>query len=87
MFRTARGHLLTGFSHDPDEASLMEDFVAIREPMQHSAKGSVQLPSLVMHRRFIALTVDISDEPTRLAAGQWVPFAPASAAQRHLLLA
>ncbi len=87
LFRTAQGHILSGFSHDPGTGLVAEDFVAIREPVQHSAKGSVKLPALAMHTRFVALSVDISDEATRLAAGRWVPFAPASAASRHLLLA
>lgn len=87
LYRTAQGHLLSGFSHEPGGAAIPEDFVAIREPVQHSAKGRVPLPALAINSRFVALTVDISDEPTRLAAGHWVPFAPASAATRHLLLA
>ena len=86
LFRTAHGHILSGFSHDPGDTAIPEDFVAIREPVQHSAKGSVPLPALAVRSRFLALSVDVSDEATRLAARHWVPFAPASAATRHLLL-
>jgi len=87
LFRTAQGHILSGFSHDPVGSPTHDDFVAIREPVQHSPKGRVALPALAMHSRFVALTLDISDEATRLAARHWVPFTPASAAIRHLLLA
>lgn len=87
LFRTAHGHILSGFSHDPRDAVVPEEFVAIREPVQHSARGSVPLPALAMRSQFVALTVDVSDEATRLAARHWVPFSPASAATRHLLLA
>ena len=87
LYRTAQGHVLTGLSHDPANPHLADSFMAIKNPIQHTPKGRLGLPSLALNRSFVALSADVEDERTRLAAAHWVPFAPSSGLQRHLLLA
>ncbi|MEZ4422311.1 MAG: hypothetical protein R3E98_02790 [Gemmatimonadota bacterium] len=86
LIRTERGHLITGYCHDPMEGSTQPAFLHVKDPVQHTAQGSRRLLPLAIRRSFITLMVDISDDETRMAAAQWVPFSPASATPHHLLL-
>ena len=85
-FRTTRGHLLTAASHDPCDAAQSGDFLALKSPIQHSARGQLGLPNLAVNQRFLAMTASIGDNATRLAATQWMPFSPATGVTRHILL-
>lgn len=87
LFRTARGHVLTGLSHDPADPHLTDMFIAVKNPVQHSRKGRTPLPYVALNRAFVAVSAEVEDEKTRLAAVHWVPFAPSSGVTRHLLLA
>ena len=85
LFRTVRGHVLTGLSHDPMDPHDPGDFLAVKDPIQHTPKGKLSLPHLAVNRRFIAISADVTEAQTRLAAPQWVPFAPTLGVGRHLL--
>ncbi|MEZ4415302.1 MAG: hypothetical protein R3E10_06075 [Gemmatimonadota bacterium] len=87
LIRTERGHLITGYCHDPLEGGTQTPaFLPIKDPVQHTVQGSRRLLGLTLRRSFITLMVDISDDETRMAAAHWVPFSPASATPHHLLL-
>ncbi len=86
LIRTERGHLVSGYCHDPQEGRVgADDFISVKDPIQHTAKGSRRLIPLAIRKSFINLMVDISDEETRMAAAHWVPFNPATATSEHLL--
>ena len=85
FLRTTRGHVLTGLSHDPLDPHAVGEFLAIKDPVQHTPKGKLSLPHLAVNRSFISLSADASEAATRLAAPHWVPFAPSLGHSRHLL--
>jgi hypothetical protein len=85
-YRTARGHVLRGESHELDPAEGSEHrFIAVRSPEQLLPQGIVRLPTVFLAHRFIGLQVDVSDEAARLAVRNWVPFLPAVAAAEGLI--
>lgn len=87
LMRTARGHVLRGMSHElilPDATN--ERFVAVKDPVQLTTKGMITLPPLALNRSFLAISTDITEQKTRLAATNWTPFITAAAEKRHLLL-
>jgi len=87
LIRTARGHLISGYCHDPMDGGVnSEEFISIKDPIQHTAQGSRRLIPLAIRKSFINLMVDISDDGTRMAAAHWVPFSPATATSQHILL-
>jgi hypothetical protein len=85
-YRTARGHVLRGESHElrPVEGS-EHRFTAVRSPEQLLPQGVLHLPTLFMAHRFIGLQVDVSDEAARLAVRNWVPFLPGVASSEGLI--
>ena len=87
MFRTARGHVLTGLSHGLGQSGPREQrFVALCQAEQHASCGKVALGTVILHNRFLSLATDISDSPARMAAANWAPFIPHSASAKNLLL-
>lgn len=86
LFRTARGHVLRGYSHGPlGGPNLRQRFMSVRDAEQLTPGGRYRLPALVLNRSFVTLTADVDDRETDLAAAHWVPFASASATGTHLL--
>ncbi|HUP52473.1 MAG TPA: hypothetical protein VM198_08355 [Longimicrobiales bacterium] len=85
-YRTSRGHVLRGESHElkPVEGS-EHRFIAVRSPEQLLPQGIIHLPTVFMAHRFIGLQVDVSDEGARLAVRNWVPFLPGVAASEGLI--
>lgn len=87
LMRTSRGHVLRGMSHEVIEPDRGEQrFVAIKDPVQLTQKGKISLPSLAVNRTFLAMSADITDQTTRLAAANWAPFSASAAVKRHMLL-
>jgi len=86
FFRTSRGHVLSGLSHDPNDPHQPGDFLSIKSPVQHTGKGKLILPDLAMNRGFILLSSEVSEEEWRLAAPNWAPFSAIEAEPKHLLL-
>lgn len=87
IIRTARGHVLRGMSHELIQPGSHGDrFVAIKDPVQVTPKGKITLPPLAVNRSFLAVSADVSEQTTRLAARNWAPFSSGAAEKRHLLL-
>lgn len=86
LFRTTAGHILEGSSHGPGGRSARGDFIAVRGCEQLTPTGRLRLPAVMLHRRFVAMSVAMSDERTRLAAPNWAPFLPETGSKRHILL-
>jgi hypothetical protein len=85
-FRTVRGHVLRGESHDLSPTKGPADrFLAVRSPEQILLHGTVPLPTLFIAHRFIGLHVDVTDEAARLAVRNWIPFASAAASKQGLI--
>jgi len=85
-YRTARGHVLRGESHEVRAVEGSEHrFIAVRSPEQLLPQGVLHLPTLFMAHRFIGLQVDVSDEAARLAVRNWVPFLPGVASSEGLI--
>jgi hypothetical protein len=84
--RSVAGHVLRGYSHELSARHAEENqFIAVRSPVQVTPSGSQELPSLIVNRRFVTLTADVTEEATRVAAGNWVPFLTAAAARQSIL--
>ncbi|HEX9885223.1 MAG TPA: hypothetical protein VGA70_01990 [Longimicrobiales bacterium] len=83
LLRTTAGHVLRGLSHGPDPHSR---FMAVTSVEQITPRGRRSLPAVMLHNSFVSLTVPLDDEKTRMAAPNWTPFLPATAANRHLLV-
>jgi hypothetical protein len=78
--RTLGGHVLWGHSHEiRADRSQPNAFVAVRAPVQVAPGGDRVFPTLILNRRFLLLTADTTDEPTRIAARSWSPFMAATA--------
>lgn len=85
-YRTARGHVLRGESHELEPVEGSEHrFIAVRSPQQLLPQGIIHLPTVFMAHRFIGLQVDVSDEAARLAVRNWVPFLAGVAASEGLI--
>ncbi|MGD2067813.1 MAG: hypothetical protein PVI57_03945 [Gemmatimonadota bacterium] len=82
LFRTTRGHVLRGWSRGPDARG---GFIAVTRCEQLTPAGPKPVGSLMLNPEFIALSVPLNDEKTRLAAPNWMPFLPATASKRYLL--
>lgn len=88
IFRTVRGHVLSGTSPGLHvKLHQGAQFLPIRDVSQHTQRGADGLPPLVVHRAFLTLDV-------RLGAGETVadlltrvvPILPESAEPRSLLI-
>ena len=86
LFRTVEGHVLRGNSHGRARKVGDDHFVAVTECEQLTPKGAIPLPSVMLHREFVAMSMPLFDESTRLAAPHWTPFLPQTGSRRHLLL-
>lgn len=85
-YRTAKGHVLRGESHELKAVEGSEHrFIAVRSPEQLLPQGVIHLPTLFVAHRFIGLQVDVSDEAARLAVRNWVPFVPGVASPESLI--
>ena len=87
LMRTSRGHVLRGMCHEvirPEHGE--QRFVAVKDPTQLTPKGQISLPPLALSRSFLAISADITDQTTRLAAKNWAPFSALAAEKSHLLL-
>ena len=90
VFRTLRGHVLTGISPGL-HVKLHQGtrFVAVQDAVQHTAHGRHVLPSLVFHRSQLALDVPLGEtggeDPIALLSRN-VLLMPAGAEPRHLLV-
>lgn len=86
LFRTRGGHVLRGNSHGRRQSlGSGHRFIAVTECEQLTPGGRIRLPSVMLHRDFVAMAVPLADEKTRLAAPNWTPFLPVTATGRHLL--
>lgn len=85
-YRTTEGHVLRGESHEiaPVEGS-EHRFIAVRSPQQLLPQGVINMPTLFIAHRFVALQVDVTQEEARMAARNWVPFLPATASHDGLI--
>lgn len=86
LFRTRAGHILRGNSHGRERKRGDDHFIAVTECEQLTPAGSVPLPSIMLNRAFVAMSVPLTDERTRLAAPNWTPFLDRTGSRRHLLL-
>ena len=87
LLRTTSGHVLRGRTHGTGSNPGHEGrFVALTSCEQITAKGRTPLPAVMLRRDFVAVSVRLEDETTRLAAPNWTPFLPVTASRRHLLL-
>lgn len=87
-FRTVSGHVLRGESHQVDAplmGSAMARFLAVRNPEQLLPQGVIRLPTLFMAHRFIGLQADVTEEASRLAVRNWVPFLSGTASREGLI--
>lgn len=84
LFRTTAGHILRGRSHGAGSGR-GGDFIAVTGCEQLTPAGTVRLPALMIHRDFVAMSVPLADERTRLAAPNWTPFLPETGTKRHIL--
>lgn len=86
-FRTVSGHVLRGESHVV-ESSLggpAARFLAVRGPEQLLPQGVINLPTVFVAHRYIALQADVTDEAARLAVRNWVPFLGGVASREGLI--
>ncbi len=86
LFRTRAGHILRGNSHGRQRKRGDDHFIAVTECEQLTPDGPVRLPSIMLNRAFVAMSVPLTDERTRLAAPNWTPFLHRTGTRRHLLL-
>ncbi len=87
IIRTGRGHIIRGMSHElVQPLGGSRRFVAIKDPQQLVPEGRIGLPALAVNRSFVAISADITDQTTRLAAANWFPFSMNSASRKHVLL-
>jgi hypothetical protein len=85
-FRTVDGHLIHGESRSVRPALGAPDaFVAVHAPAQLVGEREIPLPTLILNRSYIGLSVDITDESPRLAARTWVPFMPEASSRASLI--
>jgi len=85
-YRTVRGHVLRGESHEIQAPPGTEPrFIAVRSPEQILPQGVIKLPTLFIAHQFIGLQADVTEEAARLAARTWIPFLPATAARQAVI--
>ncbi len=85
-YRTAKGHVLRGESHEMRPVEGAEHrFIAVRGPEQLLPQGVIHLPTIFVAHRFVGLQVDVTDEAARLAARNWIPFLPATASSEAII--
>jgi hypothetical protein len=88
LLRTVRGHLLIGASFGLHmKLHRGESFVAVRTPVQYTPTHRHSLPTLALHRQFLAMASAIdSAEEAEAWMDDSVPFLRGSSAVRHFLL-
>lgn len=80
LFRTAGGHVLRGRSNGVrSRRAHASPFFAVRDAVQITPEGERALPTVVLQRAWLTLTLDVTDEAVRLAAANHVPFLPDAA--------
>ena len=87
-FRTVSGHVARGESHQvegPLVGTHHARFLAVRSPEQLLPQGVIRLPTLFVAHRFIGLQVDVTEEASRLAVRNWVPFLSGTASREGLI--
>lgn len=85
LFRTTAGHVLSALPHRlPSKLHRDDPFLALTRATQHTATQDRPLPTLVVHRRYLTMTVPIDDDAT-----EWLhrtqPFHTDLANPSHLL--
>lgn len=88
LFRTTQGHLLSGTAFGVHgKLRRREEFLAIRDPEQHTPRASQTLPTVALRCGMIAMVADLAAAET---VDQWLartaPFLRESASSSHLLL-
>ena len=83
VLRTADGHVLYGLAHP---AALTQGaFLAMTHAHQFTPEGRIALPPLMLRKDWLVALLPLAHERTRLAASNWAPFLPATAARGHIL--
>lgn len=86
LFRTTEGHVISAVAAGLHVRLHREgSFVALRDAVQHTARGAEPLPTLIMHRSALVLAAPMRSKAERDALLATVPLRAAAACARPLL--
>lgn len=84
--RTTEGHILVGATKNlPDKLEASTDFLVLLNPVQRTPHGTHVLPTLVLHRTFVAAAAEVPADADERSLERLLPFSSGTALASPLL--